>query len=416
MTRGNASGLLSRVYYGWFVVAGLFLVLTVSSGLGFYNMSVYMNVLAARTGHSVSALSVAVSLFFVIGGVAGMWVATLLERLDVRLIMIAGAALAGASLGATAHAPTLWLLYLLYVLFGIGNSAVSIVTSTALVTRWFPGKNRSVALSVASTGLSMGGVLLTPLTARLFVELGVTTVMPWLGAAFFLLIAPVVLGLLGRQPDLRGATGGASLIESGWTFRAAVRSRFFVLVTAAYVLCMMAQVGGIAHLYNRAEGLLGFALAATAVQVLTVMSILCRLLGGVLVARVSMRAYTLGNLLGQAVGLGVLAWAESAAGVLFGAGLFGATIGNLLMLHPLWLAEAFGIRAYARIFSLSNAVTVLGVAGGPVLLGLIYDWQDYGVAYRAAMGISILAGLVMFAAGGTPEAAADRSTELRGIR
>jgi MFS family permease len=401
---GTGFSALRRPYHGWFVVAGLLLVLTVSSGFGFYNMSVYMNVLAARTGHSVSALSVAVSLFFVIGGVAGIGVAALLERFDVRWVMISGAALAGACLGSTAHAPALWQLYGLYVLFGVGNSAVSIVTSTALVTRWFPGKNRSVALSVASTGLSMGGVLLTPLTARLFNEFDVATVMPWLGAAYFALIAPVVLGLLGRQPEAHGVAGTQGRVEAGWAFRAAVRSRFFVGVTAAYVLCMGAQVGGIAHLYNRSEGLFGFAIAATAVQVLTVMSIVCRLLGGVLVTRISMRAYTLGNLLGQAAGLAVVASADTATGLLIGAGLFGATVGNLLMLHPLWLAEAFGVRAYPRIFSLSNAITVLGVAGGPVVLGLVYDWQDYRLAYFVATGLSLVAWMVMFAAGPTPPA------------
>lgn len=389
-------------FYGWWIVAGVFVVLLVSSGFGFYNLSVYLTVLVAERGFSVSEVSLAVSLFFVVGGVAGIGVAGLLERFDVRVVMLSGAALAGLALGSTAHAPALWQLYGLYVLFGIGNSAVSIVTSTTLVTRWFPGKNRSVALSVASTGLSMGGVLLTPLTARLFNGMDVAVVMPWLGVAFFALIAPVVLGLLGRRPDDHRRTGDGAPTEAGWAFREAVRSRFFVLVTSAYVVCMGAQVGSIAHLYNRAEGVFGFAVAASAVQVLTVMSILCRLLGGVLVTRVSMRAYTLGNLLGQAIGLGLVARAESASAMLIGAGVFGATVGNLLMLHPLWLAEAFGVKAYARIFSLSNAITVLGVAGGPVVLGLIYDWQDYRVAYLGAMGLSLLAWVMMFAAGPTP--------------
>ncbi len=390
------------VYYGWVVVAALFLILTVSSGFGFYNLSVYINVLAADKGFTVSQLSVAVSLFFVVGGVAGMGVAALLGRHDVRLVMVGGAALAGLSLGSTAHVSALWQLYLLYVLFGIGNSAVSIVTSTTLVARWFPGRNRSVALSVASTGLSMGGVLLTPLSARLFNELGVSTLMPWLGAAFFFLIAPVVLAVVRPGPGAGAVHAGARPVEAGWRYRPAVRSRFFVLLTLAYVFSMSAQVGGIAHLYNRAEGLVGYATAAVAVQALTVMSILFRLVGGVLVTRISIRAFALGNLLGQAAGLGMVATATSAAGMLFGAGLFGATVGNLLMLHPLWLAEGFGVRDYARIFSLSNAITVLGVAAGPVLLGLIYDFSDYRMAYGAAVGLSLLACAVMFAAGPGP--------------
>jgi MFS family permease len=78
-------------------------------------------------------------------------------------------------------------------------------------------------------------------------------------------------------------------------------------------------------------------------------------------------------------------------------------VGNLLMLQPLWLAEAFGVKAYARIFSLSNAIAVLGVAGGPVALGLLYDLADYRLAYSVAAGLSFLAWLSMFGAGPTPD-------------
>jgi len=392
-----------RVYYGWYVVAGLFLVLTISSGLGFYNLSVYMNVLAAEKGFSVSSLSIAVSIFFIVGGVAGMWVAALLNRFDVRLIMVSGALLAGLALGSTGWASSLWQLYGLYVLFGFGNSAVSIVTSTTLVTRWFPGKERSVALSVASTGLSMGGVLITPLSARFFADFGLETVMPWLGVVFFAVIVPVAVLVIRPHPVAATGAGAATPLTQGWLFSAAVRSRFFPLVTLAYVLCMASQVGSIAHLYNRAEGEVGYAVAATAVQVLTVMSILCRLLGGVLATRIPIRWFTLGNLLGQGAGLALIATAESPAGILIGAGVFGATVGNLLMLHPLLLAEAFGVRDYPRIFSLSNALTTIGVAGGPALLGFLYDFQGYGFAYMTAALLSVGASLVMLAAGAVPD-------------
>jgi len=55
----------------------------VSSGLGFYNLSVYMSVLAKARGFAIAEAAVAVSLFFVVGGVAGMIVARLIDRYDV---------------------------------------------------------------------------------------------------------------------------------------------------------------------------------------------------------------------------------------------------------------------------------------------------------------------------------------------
>ena len=115
-----------------------------------------------------------------------------------------------------------------------------------------------------------------------------------------------------------------------------------------------------------------------------------------------MRHYTLANLVGQAVGLSILATAASAESVILGAAIFGSTVGNLLMLHPLWLADGFGVRAYPRIFSLSNALTVIGVASGPAVLGVLFDAADYRLAYLTAAGASVLALVAMTAAGAAP--------------
>jgi len=395
------------VYHGWWIVAGLFFVLTISSGFGFYNLSVYMNVLALTRGFAITDVSIAVSLFFVVGGVTGMWVASLIQRFDVRWVMIGGAALGGLALGLIGSVTELWQLYLVYGLFGIGNSGVSIVVATTLVTRWFPGPNRSVALSIASTGLSMGGVLLTPLSAWLLNRWGMETAIPWFGFAFFVLIVPVAWWLMRASPEAVAEQVAENGQKDVWHYRDAIRSRFFMLLSAGYVLCMGAQVGGIAHLYNYAEALAGFKVAAFAVQALTITSILSRFVGGWIVIKVRIRVFTLGNLLVQALGLVIIALAEDVTVVLIGAAVFGSSIGNLLMLHPLWLAEAFGIHDYPRIFSSSNAVTVLGVAAGPVLLGVLHDGFDYSVAYLVAMGVSLAAFTVIYGAGKNPETNAD---------
>ncbi len=50
---------------------------------------------------------------------------------------------------------------------------------------------------------------------------------------------------------------------------------------------------------------------------------------------------------------------------------------------------------------------VLGVAAGPVLLGVLYDGFDYSVAYIVAMGVSLVAFAVIYCAGKNPETNAD---------
>ena len=77
MEHGNAQR------YGWVIVGAMLAVQTVSSGLGFYNMSVYINQFGAELQVPVARASLAVSLFFVAGGITGMYVATLLDRVRV---------------------------------------------------------------------------------------------------------------------------------------------------------------------------------------------------------------------------------------------------------------------------------------------------------------------------------------------
>ena len=94
--KNQATPLLSSAdRYGWVIVGAMLLVQTVSSGLGFYNMSVYINRLSAELAAPVGHISFAVSLFFVVGGVAGLYVATLLNRYSVRTVMIGGALISG---------------------------------------------------------------------------------------------------------------------------------------------------------------------------------------------------------------------------------------------------------------------------------------------------------------------------------
>ena len=104
-------------HYGWVIAIAMLLVQTVSSGLGFYNMSVYMSFFARELDASLDAISLSVSLFFISGGVAGLFVARLLERWDIRTIMVIGASVSGVALFLIGRASNLYELYVLFTLF-----------------------------------------------------------------------------------------------------------------------------------------------------------------------------------------------------------------------------------------------------------------------------------------------------------
>ncbi len=398
------------IFYGWYIVFAAFVVMTVSAGFGFYNLSVYLEAFVDERGFSVGYTSGATAAFFVSSGVAGLGVGWLIERYDPRWTIAGGAVLAGLVLSGAGWVNELWQLYLFYVLFGIGYSACALLPCTTLVARWFE-KKRSVALSVASTGLSLGGILLTPLSAELIERLGLAGAAPWLGAGLFFGIAPVAILLFRPSPasmglaadggDVPDGSPGSEPTVNGVTYHVAVRSRFFVLATVTFMTSMMAQVGSIAHQFSLVAGRADDRdLAALAVSVMAGFSIAGRLAGGWVLPHISSRLFMGGLLIVQAIALSLYAVAATPTTLLMVAALFGVTVGNLLMMQPLLIAEAFGTVAYARIYSTSQLFTTLGVASGPAAYGLIYEAANgYTASYLYGAAASIIGLMAILAAG-----------------
>ena len=414
------------LFYGWKIVFAILAQLTFTSGLSFYNHAIYLNALAANPNFDVQTASFAVSLFFLSGGVTGLWVAKWVQDYDPRICISAGAVISCLALSSLAFVQQIWQLYLAFMLFGVGFSASSLIPATTLVTRWFHRK-RAMALSVASTGLSLGGVILTPLCVLLVKSMGFEFAAPFMGLLYIVGVIPITWiwlraspGSMGLLPDgdelpANFATGSTQqdsddskpsavsrgLSLDGITFKQARGTLFFWGISIAYIFLMMAQVGGIAHQYGLARELLSESQTAMAVAILPIASIVGRLIGGWLIDRMSIRLFAIGIMILQAASLSLLALGVNVLTLCLGLAMFGASVGNLLMLQPLLIAEAFGIREYARIFAVANLMSSWGTAAGPAVLGLAFaaNANLYSLPYWIAASAAAV-GLILFLTGG----------------
>ncbi len=398
------------------MVLGGFLILTTGAGLGFYGMAVYLNALSKEKGWDVGSLSLGITVFFVISGITGLFVARSIAQRDARQVVVAGAVIGAVALLLLGRVNAVWQLYAVYSLFGIGFAAAGLVTVTTVVTRWYH-RRRAMAISVASTGLSFGGVALTPAMKWFLDERGIAAATPWLALIFLLGCAVPGWFLLRSDPgDLGFLPDGERVVEGvaapaaiGTPFDIAVRSRFFVAVTAGYVLSLGSQVGGIQQLVKLAEERTTASTAAFATLALAITSIIARLVGGRVFPKYPLTRVIAVLTFLQMVALVGLAVSYSTLALFACIILFGATVGNILMLQPLLIAERFGVREYPRLFSRSQFVGITGVAGGPWLLGWLHDVAGgYDTAYLVAGAMS-LAGVLVFAVGGSAEDHSDHA-------
>ena len=382
-------------------------MLAVSSGLGFYGLGVYLAAFNDERGWPVASISLATTVYFIVGGVAGLFVARLIARRDVRVPIVGGAIIGGGALAVLGRVEERWQLYLVYAVFALGFAGAGLIPVTTVVTRWYHVR-RSVALSVASTGLSAGGIVLTPLAKWLIDARGLASATPILGAVWLVGILPFALWLvrpdpapLGWLPD--GGRTSADVVApkpTGMVFTDAVRTRFFIGATIAYALVLGAQVGGIQQLVKLVEDRTDAATAALATTALAATSVAARLAGGRFVSRVPIIGFTATLAAVQAVSLVFIAFASETVSIFASIILFGATVGNLLMLQPLIIAERFGVLDYARIFSRNQFLSMVGTAGGPLLLGWLYDNAGgYETSYMVAAACSATGALVLASGG-----------------
>ncbi len=391
---------MPRISTRWQLVGALFAMMMFSSGLGFYNQSVLLEALTRERGLSVTAASFASTFFFAASGLTGLAVASLIERIDARWSVAGGVAICAASLITIGRVEAILHIYAAFVLFGIGFSGTNMLTATTLITRWF-ARRRAFALSIVFTGLSAGGILLAPFAAWAVGEHGLRRGTEILALAYVVGILPLALWRLLPRPrgdtDLAGEFDGGE--DPGVGAREAFRSRYFAGIAVTFFFGLMAQVGAIAHQF-RLVSVHEPDVAPWAVSVLAAASVVGRLTSGALLGRLMYRGFSLIMLVLQGFTLLVLGSSTSAAGLLIASAAFGLTIGSFLMMQPLLLAEAFGTRNYARIYSVSTLCASVGVAAGPLLLGWAHDLTGgYRGAYALAAVMSWVGCVALWAAG-----------------
>lgn len=395
------------VFYGWVIVASLFVSLMFSSGLGFYNASIVLGVAVDELNTSVTAVSGATALFFAVGGSAGFFLSGLMDRIDIRWFFAVGGLAGAVALTGLRWVDSVIELYVFFTILGIGFGVGGLLPSTTLVARWFSVR-RSVAMSIASTGLSTGGIAITPLASRVFDARGLAGSGPWLGLAWFCGIVPLSLLLLRSRPSDKGLEpDGAPRPATpapitGALFTEAKSTRFYQFLCVVFGLIFLAQVGGIAQMFRMVSERIDSAAGAAAVSTLALASVVGRLLGGVVVTKVRTLSLIGMLILVQSIGLGLFAFATTRSMVTISAVIFGISVGNLLMLQPLLIAEVFGVREYSKIYSFNMLFGTIGVAGGPFLLGILRDLFSYQTAFLTAAGINVLAFVLFRLAGPAP--------------
>ena len=371
-------------------MAALFVVTyAISTPLAAYG--VFLPVLAEHFGWSRGAISAALSLNLLVGGLAGFAVGALADRHGPRLLLMLTVAPAGAAFALVSVVGALWQLYVLVgILGGMGMSSFYLL-STATVTHWFD-ERRGLALALVLVGFNLGYITGGPLAAWLIAGLGWRTAYWVLGIGCGLLSFCAAVSvrlprpaererLLGTRPRATHAFigGGATLRQSLGDPRQWALNLCWLLLGA---LALMISVHAVPFAHDRGVSLAGASLALTAYGVGSVAG---RLTAGMVSDRLGTRA-TIGAAYAlEIVALVALLWLPTRGALLGSLVLFGAGFAASDTMVAKVIPEVFGLRAIGAIMGVLTLGWRSGAAVGPAAAGFLHDATgSYAIPFGAA--------------------------------
>lgn len=403
------------IFYGWWIGLAGTLILTISSGIGFYGHGVFLDPLCLAHGWSKGSVSSAVTLYFFANGVSGMIIGRQIDRFGPRRLLIIGALAVGLAFVLLSRITELWQLYGVYLLMAMGWSCTSLIPVNALLVNWFILK-RGQVMSLVMCGLSIGGIVLVPLATFLIVHWGLNLALLVLGALYCLGIIPPALLVIKQRPSDVGQfpDGRISQMESvqegyntqrygnqmqTWSRAQAIRTLSFWAIVTAFFLAMICQVAYLVHQISFLSKSLGLAGAASAVSLTAAASIAGRLILGVYIDPLDKRYVTMALFLLQGAAVLAMAYVNHTIVLYLGTFIFGLTMGSIIMTQSLIMAECFGMISFATVSGLAGMFVAVGSAMGPTIAGIIYDaTQSYHFAFTFFAFVSLLAaGAILFA-------------------
>ncbi|HEU4646374.1 MAG TPA: MFS transporter [Burkholderiales bacterium] len=376
---------MTRNRAGWWVVACAFTLMFVGFGVA-YSFAAFFTAFQTEFGASRAHVSLVFSLCALLWFSFGVPGGLLADRFGPRGVCLVGALSIAAGLAASAHAQSLFVLYVTYSI-GIGvGIGLSYVPSVAAVQHWFT-HNRVLAGGIAVSGIGAGNLLVPPLAAW-WIELW-----GWRGAylglmTLTLLAAVPAALLLGGRAATRAAAAGTAL--PGMTLGAAMRSRLFWLMYAVAFLICVGFFVPVVHLVPYAQDVgLSEAQGVSLVSLLGLGSLLGRFLMGSVAVRLGHARSLVA--IGAGLGLLFLVWwgAQSYWLLAAFAVSFGTLYGGYVALAPTLCMDLFGPKSLSAI--LGALYTAAGVATliGPTFAGASYDaFGSYDVSILGCAALS----------------------------
>ncbi len=375
-----------KIFWGWYIVGGAFLVMAINYGAR-YCFGVFLKPMSAEFGLSRSVISMAAAINMLVYSFCAIFVGRMLDRIAPRWIITAGALIAAVGYIMTGFVNTPFGLYISYgVMVGLGSAGMGVVACSSSVGKWFITK-RGLALGIASMGISLGTVLLTPLAGYIVVMfnwrfglMALSFIMLFVGVFVSQTLMrkthPEAYGLLpdGDQISVTSQSMSPPAVHKISSMTLFRDSRFWTLAVCQGLAVMISMAVFVHQVAFATDNGISKMAAASSLAAISLTGFMGQFFFGWITDRIRDPKY--GSFIGVSFMLAgsiILLNVESILQLYMAALVYGFGYGSLAPMLPLLIADRFGRHVMGSVYGLLTFFVGTSGAVGPVLGGVIYD-------------------------------------------
>ncbi len=391
------------IFYGYFIVAAAFIILTVIWG-SYYAFGVFFKPMLTEFGWTRAMVSGAASLAMIMNGLIAVAMGSLTDRIGPRVVMTTCGLLLGIGFFLMSQVNTVWQLYLFYgIIIGIGMGG-SFIPLASTIARWFVDK-RAFMTGIIVAGVGIGALVGPPVTVRLisaygwrgsYMIMGCLIFVAVVLAAQFIKKDPSYMGLTAygeeKEPQEKVLTNKRIPEKMDLSLGEAVYTGRFWALSGVFFCFGFCLHSIMIHIVPHTSEL-GFspAVAANILAVVGGTSILGKVLFGYIGDYIGSRNLLIVSFILMSSALLWLLSANVMWMLFVFSAAFGFAYGGSVVTHSPLVAELFGLSSLGVIMGASGLGIMLGGAAGPLLTAHIFDITG---SYQSAFMICSVLGTI----------------------
>ncbi len=353
--------------------------------------SVMVALPAMQTDFGVARADASLPFTMVMIGFAGggVFMGRLADRFGIAVPLGVGTLMMSAGYIAVGYAPSLWLVALAHGLIGVGCSA-SFGPLMADISYWFM-RRRGIAVAIAASGNYVAGTIWPPVVQHFIAADGWRATHTDIGMFLIVTMLPLVFLLRRRVEHQHNAADSAAAARRQAEAPFSPMTLQVLLCIAGVACCVamsMPQVHIVAYC-----GDLGYGVARGA-EMLSLMlgfGIISRVASGFIADRIGgVRTLLLGSVL-QGTALFMYLWFDGLVSLYVISALFGLFQGGIVPSYAIIVREYFSPKEAGTRLGLVLMATLLGMALGGWMSGVIFDLSgSYQAAFLNGIGWNLV--------------------------